>query len=553
MKQWRVYTVVFFIVLFGAALGGRLFYLQIIQHDFYRALAKGQQSIFQISQGERGEIFFRGGELLATNIQRTYLFASPQEVVRKQETAETLTKLLDLDKEILLAKISKQNLFEPLGKDLTQDQEQALQTIDLPGIYIGRALKRKYPQGLVASHVVGFLGGEKQGQYGVEGYYDSVLAGKEGLSLLSTLLSQKSSDVQKGANLFLTLDYHIQFIAEKLLEQAQEELGIEGGQIIVLDPHTGSIVALAHTSRFDPNAYSEIEDFDIFQNGSIQKFFEPGSIMKPITMASAFQEGVITPDTTYIDGGQVKIGNYTIYNYDERVWGKRSMTEVLERSINTGAVFVERQLGHDLFLQYLDKFGFFEPTGIDLQGEVFSKNKELKKGYEINFATASFGQGIEITPMQFVRAFAVIANGGKLVEPFIVDRIVENGTMSQTEPRVSKDQVISQRVSSQVTAMLVSVVENGFAKSARIPGYYIAGKTGTAQIAWSSLGINRRGYSDKTWQSFVGFAPAFDARFIILVKLDNPQTRTAEYSALPIFRELAKYIIDYWEIPPDYE
>jgi len=553
MKQWRVYTVVLFIILFGTALGSRLFYLQIVQHDFYRALAKGQQNVFQISQGERGEIFFQGGELLATNVQRTYLFASPQEIVQKQETAETLTKLLDLDKEILLTKLNKQNLFEPLGEDLTQDQEQALQTIDLPGVYIGRALKRKYPQGFVASHVVGFLGGEKQGQYGVEGHYDTVLAGTEGLSLLSTLLSQKSLDVQKGANLFLTLDYHIQFIAEKLLEQAEEELGIEGGQIIVLDPHTGGIVALAHASRFDPNAYSEIEDFDIFQNGTIQKFFEPGSIMKPITMASALQEGVITPDTTYVDGGQVKIGNYTIYNYDERIWGERSMTEVLERSINTGAVFAERQLGHSLFLQYLDKFGFFESTGIDLQGEVFSENKELKKGYEINFATASFGQGIEITPIQFVRAFAVIANGGKLVEPFIVDRIVENGTMSQTKPKIAKDQVISQRVSSQVTAMLVSVVENGFAKSARIPGYYIAGKTGTAQVSWSSLGINKRGYSDKTWQSFVGFAPAFDARFVILVKLDNPRTGTAEYSALPIFRELAKYIIDYWEIPPDYE
>ena len=295
---------------------------------------------------------------------------------------------------------------------------------------------------------------------------------------------------------------------------------------------------------FSPNNYSEIRDVEIFQNPLTQKIFEPGSVFKPITMAGALNEQKLTPQTTYLDTGEVKIGGWKITNYDNRIWGQKTMTEVLEMSINTGAVFAEKQLGHQSFLEYVEKFGFFEKTGIDLQGEVFSENKEFKKGYEINFATASFGQGIEITPIQLARAFSAIANGGKLVTPYILEG---------KPPQNSETQVISQSTASQLTAMLVSVIENGFSKKAKIEGYFIAGKTGTSQMPWPALGVQRSGYSSKTWQSFIGFAPAFNPEFLILVKLDNPQRRTAEYSAMPIFRDLAKYIIDYWEIPPDYE
>jgi cell division protein FtsI (penicillin-binding protein 3)/stage V sporulation protein D (sporulation-specific penicillin-binding protein) len=259
-------------------------------------------------------------------------------------------------------------------------------------------------------------------------------------------------------------------------------------------------------------------------------------------MAGALEEGKITPKTTYIDKGIVKIGGYTIYNYGKKVWGKRTMTEVLEKSINTGAVFVERKLGNNLFLKYIENFGFFEKTGIDLP-EIYSENKEFKKGYEINFATASFGQGIEITPIQLVRAYCAIANGGRLVTPYL---------NSDKKPELSKP-VISSKTASQLATMLVSVVDNGFAKPAHIPGYYIAGKTGTSQVPFTSLGIKKRGYSEKTWQTFIGFFPAFDPQFLILVKLDNPKTKNSEYSAVPIFHDLAEYIINYYQIPPDYE
>lgn len=548
MKKWRINLIFILIILFGAAIISRLVYYQIVKQELYRALAQGQQRSFQLIKGDRGRIFFNGGEILATNIRGKYVFVSPEEIKEKEKTAKELSRIFNLEEELILEKIEKDSLFEKIKSNLTEEEEQSLKEIKLPGVYLGEAVFRQYPQGTMISQVIGFLGGEEKGQYGIEGYYDDFLQGKEKISS-----SENSQGYNRGADIFLTIDYNVQFMAEKLLARAGEDLNINGGQIIVLDPNTGRIFALAHFPNFDPNYYSEIDDFQIFQNGAIQKLFEPGSAFKPITMAAALDKGKITPQSTYIDSGKVKIGKYVIENYNERVFGKQTMTEVLEKSINTGAVFVERQLGHDLFLQYIDAFDFFEPTGIDLQGEVFSENREFKKGYEINFATASFGQGIEMTPIQLVRAFSVLANGGKLVKPYLVEKVLQDNETIETQIEISPDQVISLKTSSQVAAMMISVVENGFGRGARIPGYYIAGKTGTAQASWSSLGINKEGYSDETWQSFIGFFPALNPEFLILVKLDNPGTRTAEYSAVPIFKELAKYIIGYYQIPPDYE
>jgi len=549
MKRWRVNFVFIVIILFGAAIISRLVYIQIIKHDLYKALAQGQQKNYQLIKGERGEIFFSGGEILATNIKGKYLFVCPEKVKEKEKTAQVLSEILGLDKELIFAKLRKDSLFEQIKSNLTEEENRVLGEIDLLGVYLRETFFREYPQGLMASQTIGFIGGEEKGQYGIEGFYNDVLQGKEKIQNLIYGLTNDTN----GADIFLTLNYNLQFMAEKLLEKAKEELSIEEGQIVVMDPKSGAILALANFPNFDPNHYSKVDDFHIFQNNVLQKLFEPGSIFKSITMAAALDQEKLTPKTTYIDEGNLKIGGYTIYNYNKRIWGERTMTEVLEKSINTGAVFAERQIGHKIFLEYLEKFGFFEPTGIDLQGEIFSENKEFKKGYEVNFATASFGQGIEMTPIQLVQAFGAIANNGKLVRPYIVEKIIENGEKRTTQPQITREQVISSETSSQLTAMMTSVVENGSAKKTKIPGYYIAGKTGTAQIPWTVLGVNKKGYSNKTWQSFIGFFPAFNPKFLILVKFDNPKTKTSEYSAVPFFKDMAKHIIDYYAIPPDYE
>ncbi len=420
----------------------------------------------------------------------------------------------------------------PIKNKLSEEEVELLKNAKLPGIFITQEDGRYYPKESLGSKVIGFLGAQGNGQYGLEEYYKENLKGES-----------------RGSDLILTIDYGIQYKAEQLLEAAKENLSIEGGQIIVMDPTSGKIIALSNLPNFDPNQYEEYAsegNLVIFQNGATQKIFEPGSVFKPITMATALNEGLITPKTQYTDAGQVKFGGRTIYNYDGRVWGERTMTEVLEKSINTGAVFVEKLIPHNVFLDYIEKFGFFKPSGIDVP-ETYSENKELKKGYEINFATASFGQGIEMTPIQLVRAYSAIANGGKLVKPYLVDKILNDDKTAETQPEISAP-VISSTTASQVTAMLVSVVENGYAKSAKIPGYYIAGKTGTAQVPEGGTYS-----SEKTIQSFIGFAPAFNPQFLIMIKLDNPKTKTAEYSAVPIFHDLAEYIVHYWQIPPDYE
>lgn len=517
-----------FLFLFGAVIVGRLFYLQIIKGDFYKALAQGLYSKNSQVVAERGEIFFKNGEPLAINTDWPLVFASPIEIKEKETTALKLAKTLSLDENFVLAKLKKENLYEPIKKRISDQEVQEIKELNLKGVYLGKESGRYYPQETLASQVVGFLDANLEGQYGIEGYYNEILQGKRN---------------QRGQDVFLTVDYSIQFRAEELLETAKTNLDIEGGQIIVMNPVSGEILALANFPNFNPNQYSTVSDLKIFKNGATQKIFEPGSVFKPITMAAALEEQKIIPQTTYIDEGMVKIGGWSIYNYDNRIWGKRTMTEVLEKSINTGAVFVEQQLGHNLFLKYIEKFGILTPSGIDLE-EISPPNKELREGRDINFATASFGQGIEMTPIQLVRAYAVIANGGKLINPFIIKK--------ESQATGKENSVISSKTAAQLTAMLVSVTENGFAKSARVPGYYIAGKTGTAQISYAALGVDKRGYSDKTWQSFIGFAPAFDPKFLILVKLDNPKTKTAEYSAVPIFHELAKFIIDYYQIPPDY-
>lgn len=527
MRQTLVFS---FFILFGALIAGKLVSLQIVKGEYYKALAEGQSVQGKETRGDRGEIFLKNSEPLAINKDFSLVFAAGLKISDIEKTAKILSPVLSLAEDFVSEKLKKDTLYSPIKSRLSEEEIKNLQGLDLPGINLVREKSHYFPQETLASQTVGFLGADYRGQYGLEEYYDDVLSG--------------------GSNLVLTIDYNIQFTAERLLEAAKKTVDIESGSILVLDPNSGKILAMASYPNFNPNDYREYAktgDLGIFQNNITQKIFEPGSVFKPITMAAALEEGVITPQTTYTDEGILKIGGRTINNYDSRTYGEQTMTNVLEKSINTGAVFAERQLGHNLFLKYVEKFGFFSRTGVDLP-ESYSTNKEFKKGYEINYATAAFGQGIEITPIQLARAFSAIANGGKLVKPYLAEKIGGQ----KTEPEFSKP-VISSKAASQLTTMMTSVVENGFGKKAKVPGYYIAGKTGTAQVPFSALGINKSGYSDKTIQSFIGFFPAFSPRFLILVKLDNPKTKTAEYSALPVFHDLAEYVLRLYQIPPDYE
>lgn len=548
--NWRINAVLIFIFIFGAAILSRLFFVQILERKLFEAQALGQQVGFSNITGTRGQILCSalGGETksLAINKESWTISANPNEIADKTIFAKTLSPEIGQTKEQIISELASGNSYIVLAKNLSGDSLNKIKALNLKGLSWQNIPDRFYPQGELASQVLGFLGGEGAGQYGVEGFYDDILQGKSGVkeerSGLDSIFSNDSQVSLDGSDIYLTLDYNIQFQAEALLKKEQAKDGIDAGQIIVMNPNTGKILALANFPNFDPNNYSKEKNLEIFQNSAVQKLFEPGSIMKPFTMASALNEGKITPDTTYVDTGVVTIGPDTIHNFANEKYGKQTMTQVLESSINTGAVFAEQQIPHETFFNYLDKFGFFEKTGVDLQGEVYSRNENLKNGPDFNFATASFGQGIELTPLQIARGFCAIANGGKLVKPFIVQRA---GVPEISEP------IVSQQTISQLTSMLINVVDKGFNGVAKIPGYYLAGKTGTAQIPLK----NGRGYEpdNNTIQSFVGYGPAFNPQFLILVKLDNPKVPKSSLSAVPVFKELAQYIINYYKIPPDYD
>jgi len=538
--------------------------LQVVAHKFYQAAALGQQVGFKEVKGDRGEIFFsnsketqgsisRGDKKgLAVNKDVFFVVAVPKKIKDNEAAALSLANSIGVLPATITAKFEQNNSYVIIKKDLSQEEIEDIKNADIEGVYLEKETRVFYPQASMASQVVGFFGGASTGQYGLEGYYETLLAGKEGIYEdrrgLAIINSEKNFDLN-GSDLYLTLDYNIQFQAEALLAEAHKNINIQSGQVIVVKPDSGRILAMANFPSFNLNNYSKETDLGIFQNSAVQKLFEPGSVFKPFTMAMAFEEHKITPDTTFVDTGSVTIGPDTVSNFNHEKYGTQTMTGILEKSINTGAVFLSSLIPHDTFTGYLEKLGFNKKTGVDLQGEVASRNELLKGGSNFGFATASFGQGIEMTPIQLVRAFSVFANGGNMVKPYMVEKIVHGTDQEVMRPEISSG-VISKQTAAEVNKMLINVVERGFGDGAKIHGYYLAGKTGTAQVPYE----NKKGYyADKTIQSFIGYGPALAPQFLILVKLDDPKVPKSALSAVPIFKKLAQYIINYWQIPPDYQ
>ncbi|MBI4385729.1 penicillin-binding protein 2, partial [Candidatus Parcubacteria bacterium] len=444
-----------------------------------------------------------------------------------------------------------------LGRGLDEIIGDKVLDLNLTGIGTSRELGRYYPASATAAQVLGFVGyrgDERVGQYGLEAFYESWLRGQSGAFVgtkdarLGRLFTgaQQFTAAQAGADLLLTIDQNVQFKAEEILGAVVERWQATRGTALVLEPKTGKVLALANAPSFNPNSYGAVSDIDAFLNYALQARFEPGSIFKPITMAAGIDAGVITPSTVYRDTGERTFGQYTIRNFDLKARGVQTMTQVIEHSLNTGAVFVEELLGRERFREYVERFGFGKKTGVDLAGEISGDLANLFTSRDVNFATAAFGQGIAVTPLEMASAIGAIANGGKLMRPYLVERIeYADGRSATTNPAVMAEP-ISRETAALTTAMMVSAVENGYDR-ARIPGYSIAGKTGTAQIPKPGAG-----YEEDFIHSFVGFAPAFDPRFLILLKIERPRgIEFASNSLTPSFKELTQFLLNYYEIPPD--
>jgi cell division protein FtsI/penicillin-binding protein 2 len=548
-RLWFIFVILFLIT---GLISFRLFVLQIVEGDEWKAKAQGQQKYFEETKGDRGNIYLSsesgGPVLVATNKIVYNAYIAPREIEKeeREDIASFLSDTLEIEKDFVLEKMEKNNSYEVLKKNLTKEEAEKIK--EKEKVHIKTIITRSYPEEQLAAHILGFVGGEGIGQYGVEQYYEEKISGrvgiKEGMRDSHGSFFITKDSVQKGEDLYLTIDYNIQHFSEKALEGAITRVNAVRGLILVGDPQTGEILAMAEYPAFDPNKYNETNP-EIFKNLAVQETFEPGSVFKPITMAIALDQGVVSPDDTFYDEGQRTISGKTIRNYDQRSYGLVTMSQILEKSINMGIVFVKDKIGNKIFENYLTAFKFFEKTGVDLHGEVVSLNKEFFQRREINYATASYGQGIEITPMQLFRSFCVIANGGRMVTPHILK--------NETEDVFLKEKIISSTATSLVTEMMVNTVEMGYGRTARVPGYYIAGKTGTAQVSLAKLGLPGNSYYEKTIQSFIGFAPALNPQFIIFVRLDLPDTKSAEVSAGPVFKEVAEYILEYKKIPYDYE
>jgi len=538
-----------FVIAFATVIA-HLYTIQIEKGDIYERRIQAREEQRGTLDPTRGIIYVTDKNGTATSIvmNKEYptIFAVPTQIADASEAAQLLAPVVNKDVAALERMLSKNDdQYELLVAKATAEQVKAVQALHLPttsttdpaikGVYVEYKPFRFYPFGTLAAHVLGFISpsddGPVEGRYGLELAFENILRGTVG--------GMKGNIVHAavaGADVHASIDRAIQSEVESVLTLLVKEWQAEGGTIIVQDPLSGKIRAMANIPTFDPNEYSRY-DVGVFQNSAVELVYEPGSVFKIVTMAAALDSGAVTPDTTYTDTGSVVVNKRVIKNWDEKAHGVQTMTSVIEQSLNTGAVFAETKTGHTTFTSYVEKFGFGELTAIELPGEVRGSTRQLKGGRDVNYATASFGQGISVTPVQIINAFSAVANGGLLMKPTILE---------DNNPLVVR-RVISPQTARTLIDIMISAVDKNVI--AHIPHYRVAGKTGTAFIPILGGG----GYAeDEFINTYIGFAPAYNARFVILVRLTKPKgAPLAGQSVVPAFKKLTQFLLNYYEVPPD--
>jgi len=502
----------------------------------------------------RGLITDRRGYFLALNTFEYDVSAAPNLINKPQVSASRLSPLLGLSPDKLLSLLTQDVPYVLLQPRVSNEVAEAIAALKLSGIYLDPKLRRKYPEGKLAAHLLGFVRYDCNGAYGLEGYYDLTLKGTGTLPKgvvypwdeALPIVFDKLALPPDGPYLILTLDRNIQYLVERELAEAVRKYDANGGTVIVMDPKTGAILAMASYPSYDPNHFYDVPP-ELYNNPAVSEQYEPGSVFKIITMAAGLDAGVITPQSTFYDSGTIEVGGWPIHNPGQRAHGLVSMTDILAYSLNVGVAYVSTSLGEERFYTYLRRFGFGCETGIDLYGEIAGSLKMpgSNKWSKADLGTNAFGQGVAVTPLQMITAVAAVANRGFLMKPYVVGRIVDDQGVVVTQPTVVR-QVISTQTAEQLTDMLVETVERG-AELAIVTGYDIAGKTGTAQIP-----VGDHYDPELTIASFVGYAPADDPRFIALVKIDKPRMATeGTQVAAPVFKAIAERLFVLLDVPPD--
>lgn len=566
-KDLQIVRIHFLYLALFAAFGlifAQLFIRAVLGHRAALAQAANQHLTQQELVPRRGEIYIHESAEdpeslfpLATNKEKFQILVVPKNVKDARKVADSLGEGLGLDKEAIFGLINNQKLYvPPIARRQEKDVAQKIVDLKLAGVLVVPEYTRFYPETTLASQLVGFVNYENQGNYGLEGYFDDVLQGYAGKvtaekdSKGRLINIDAISPARDGDDLVLTVDQNVQFKAEELLEQGIEKFAADSGQIIVMNSQTGGIVAMATSNGYDPNIFNEVkpEEQSRFLNSNISLIWEPGSVLKPIVVSAGIDSKRVKPEDEGEFSNVTVVQGYEIHTAQDKAFGKENITQILENSDNVGMVWVAEKIGNDTLHKYFTQYGFGVKTGVDLAGETTGSLLSLKNWRDIHRATMAFGQGISMTPLQLVTAYTALANDGKLLAPHVVEKVIRkpDNSVSEVKPKEIR-QVISPETAATMRQMLVSVVENGHGKRARVQGYKIGGKTGTAQIPKADGGYEENAHIG----SFIGIIPADKPRFVVLAKFDKPKNvEFAESSAAPIVGEMAKFLLNYYQIPP---
>lgn len=563
---FRIRVVSFFVLLLGILFGVKLFWLQVVHGREYSEQADRQYITPEGAQFDRGTIFFKkkNGELVsAASLLRGFTVAIvPKKITDPESVFALLSPIIpELKYDQFMAQVAKTaDPYEEVATRITEDQAAQVKVLKIPGVSLYRMSSRFSPSGTLAPHVIGFVsykGDDLIGRYGIERSYNDVLsrtASRLYVNFFAEVFSkigELSEESPVEGDVITNLEPAVQASLQNELELARERWNSDRTMGIVMDPKTGKIVAMVSTPGFDINNYKEAESVSIFNDPLVESAFEMGSIMKPIIMATAIDQGAVTADTKYNDAGFVKVGDRTIRNFDHKGRGNGvTMQTVLNQSLNTGMVFTMQRMEKSKFRDQFIKFGFGEKTGVDLPAEIGGITSNLKSNRDVEYANISFGQGIAVTPIGMIRAMSALANGGKILEPHVVDSIeYMDGSKKAIEPK-EINQVIKPETSAEITRMMVTVFDSYFNGQKKLDHYSIAAKTGTAQIPDH---VNGGYYDDRNLHTFVGFFPAYDPKFIVFLLNEYPKNG-AEFSSQTLidpFLNMTKFLINYYNIPPD--
>lgn len=560
----RIRWLVIGTTLIGVLVIGRLFSLQVVNASRYKDKAEHQYLSPTSGSFDRGNIYFTkrdGTTIAAATVESGFKLAVNPETLEDPELVyEKLSEVIPLQKEDFLAKAHKKNdPYEEIAQHLSQEDADKITALDLAGVSLYRDKWRFYPGGSLAAKVIGFVsykGDDLVGRYGLEQYYNDVLTRTDAnfyvnffAEIFANIQSTLFTNTGATGDVVTSLEPTVQTQLEKTVQDIEDKWNGDSVGGVIMDPNNGEIVALAGSPGFDLNSFGSVENVATYSNPVVQSDFEMGSIIKPLVMAAAIETGAVTPTTTYFDKGSVVVNDRTISNFDKKGRGTATMQDVLNQSLNTGMVFVQQKMGKPALKEYLlDHYHLGEKTGIDLPGEVNGLTGNLKTPNDVNYATAAFGQGIAVTPINVVRAYASLANGGYLVTPHVAVAIdEENGTTKKLEYKKSDTPILKPETLDTIRNMLITVVDKGYKRG--LPHYTIAAKTGTAQVAKpDGTGY----YDDRHLHSLIGYFPATNPRFVLYLYNMNP--RGVEFAAQSLadsFYQMVQFLTSYYEITPD--